>query len=224
MPARELVIFDWDGTLINSGARIVSAVRSAIRASGLPERDEESIRAIIGLGMQEAVAALYPDSPATARSRLLSVYTETFARAMAEVPAPLFPGATDTLDRLDAAGCLLAVATGKSRGGLQRDLERVGLGGRFLCTRTVDECPSKPHPAMVEEILRDCGAEPGSALVVGDTLFDLEMAANARVDALGVSWGAHPVEQLERMRPLGILQDFRELDQWALGRPMAVSD
>jgi phosphoglycolate phosphatase len=215
MPARELVIFDWDGTLMDSGARIVAAVQSAIDASGLPARDEAMIRAIIGLGMHEAVAALYPDAPDAARERLRSVY-ETFTRAVAEVPAALFPGATEALDRLEAAGCLLAVATGKSRGGLHRDLDRAGLHGRFVSIRTVDECPSKPHPAMVEEILHECGMEADSALVVGDTLFDLEMAANAGVGAIAVSWGAHPVERLQSRRPLGILGDFAELDRWVL--------
>lgn len=217
MPARELVIFDWDGTLMDSGARIVAAIRTAIDASGLPTRDDEAIRGIIGLGMHEAVAVLYPEAPDAARERLLAVYAEAFARAVAEVPAALFPGAAAALARLEAAGCLLAVATGKSRGGLHRDLERAGLHGRFATTRTVDECPSKPHPAMVEEILHECGMEADSALVVGDTLFDLEMASNAGVSAVGVSWGAHPVERLESGRPLGILGDFAELDRWVLG-------
>jgi len=216
MPARELVIFDWDGTLMDSGARIVAAVQSAIDASGLPERDAATIRGIIGLGMQEAVAALYPEAPDAARERLRTVYTEAFARAVADVPAELFPGATEAMARLEAAGCLLAIATGKSRSGLHRDLERAGLQGRFVTTRTVDECPSKPHPAMVREILHECGMEADSALVVGDTLFDLEMATNAGVGAVGVSWGAHPVEQLESRRPLGILGDFGELDRWVL--------
>lgn len=214
MPARELVVFDWDGTLMDSGARIVAAVQSAITASGLPERDPEAIRGIIGLGLHEAVAALYPDAPDEARALLTRTYSESFARAVAEVPASLFPGAVEVLDRLDSAGCLLAVATGKSRGGLHRDMDRAGLSGRFVSTRTVDECPSKPHPAMLQEILFECGVGADAALVVGDTLFDLEMAANAGVDALGVTWGAHPVERLVAAGPRGILNDFEELDRW----------
>lgn len=221
---RELVIFDWDGTLMDSGARIVAAIQAAIADSGLPERDPETIRGIIGLGMNEAVAMLYPDARAAARARLMAVYTEAFARAVAEVPATLFAGAIETLARLESAGCLLAIATGKSRHGLHRDLERCGLGGRFVSTRTVDECPSKPHPAMVEEILRECGMEADAALVVGDTLFDLEMAANAGVDAVGVSWGAHPAGRLQTLRPLGILDDFRELDGWVHGKWPAETD
>lgn len=218
---RELVIFDWDGTLMDSGARIVAAIQAAIADSGLPERDPETIRGIIGLGMNEAIAALYPQAPAAARARLKSVYTEAFARAVAEVPSTLFAGAVETLARLESAGCLLAIATGKSRHGLHRDLERCGLGGRFVSTRTVDECPSKPHPAMVEEILHECGMQADSALVVGDTLFDLEMAAHAGVDAVAVAWGAHPVDRLKAARPLDILENFGELDRWVQARHRA---
>lgn len=214
MAARELVIFDWDGTLMDSAARIVAGVQAAIAASGLPPRDAESIRAIIGLGLDEAIATLYPETPDSARLHLIRAYRESFPAAAAEVPSRLFPGAVEALDRLEQAGCLLAVATGKSRRGLQAELERAGLVRRFASTRTVDECPSKPHPAMVEEILAECGADAGSALVVGDTLFDLEMAANAGVAAVGVAWGAHPPARLASARPLGILDDFAGLDRW----------
>lgn len=221
MTARELIVFDWDGTLMNSTARIVTAVQAAIAFTGLPERAPEEIRAIIGLGLREAVEVLYPEQPEEARQRLARCYGEAFVQTAARAPAELFPGAVNVLQRLERAGFLLAIATGKSRAGLQRDLEQTGIGGHFVSLRTVDECPSKPDPAMVEEVMRECGVDADATLVVGDTLFDLEMAANAGVDAVGVGWGAHPPERLRQARPLHVVHDFQEFGRWieAAGRP-----
>lgn len=143
MSARRLVVFDWDGTLMDSAARIIEAVRAAAAASGLEPRSDAEIREVIGLGMVEAVAQLYPDMPADACRRLATAYREAFGHAVAERPAALFPQAAETLARLEAAGYLLAVATGKSRAGLERDLEHAGVRGRFAASRTADECGSK---------------------------------------------------------------------------------
>lgn len=214
MRSRELIVFDWDGTLMDSTARIVTAVRTAIATSGLPERTSEQIRGIIGLGLHEAVEVLYPEAAEEARRRLARVYGETFVQTAAHVPAELFPGAVQVLQRLEQSGCLLAIATGKSRAGLQRDLDQTGIGGHFASLRTVDECPSKPDPAMLEELMRECAVEAHGTLVVGDTLFDLEMAANAGVDAVGVGWGAHPPGRLRQANPLHVVCDFDELDRW----------
>lgn len=214
MRRRELIVFDWDGTLMDSTARIVAAVQAAIAATGLPARAPEEIRAIIGLGLGEAVAVLYPEQAEEARRRLARCYGEAFVQTAARTPAELFPGARRVLQRLERAGCLLAIATGKSRAGLLRDLEQTGVGRHFASVRTVDECASKPDPAMVEEVMRECGVDADGTLVVGDTLFDLEMAANAGVDAVGVGWGAHPPERLLQARPLDVVYDFDELDRW----------
>lgn len=214
MRPRELIVFDWDGTLMDSTARIVTAVQAAIAVTGLPERAPAEIRAIIGLGLNEAVAVLYPDAAEEARRRLARIYGEAFVQTAARTPAELFPGAARVLQRLERAGCLLAVATGKSRAGLQRDLEQTGVGGHFVSLRTVDECPSKPDPAMLEEVMNECGVDARGTLVVGDTLFDLEMAANAGVDAVGVGWGAHSPERLLQAQPLNVVHDFDELDRW----------
>jgi len=208
MSGFRVLVFDWDGTLIDSAARIVEAVHAAIGASGLDSRDDAQIRETIGLGMPEAVAALYPDEPATARERLAAAYREAFVRAAAERPASLFPGAAGALARLDGCGYLLAVATGKSRAGLRRELGRAGLAERFVITRTADECGSKPHPRMLHEILDHCGADPAEALMVGDTLFDMEMAAHAGVPSLGVSWGAHDAERLAGAATEGLVATF----------------
>lgn len=215
-PKYTLVVFDWDGTLLDSAGRIVATVREAITASGLPPRSPGQIRATIGLGLHEAAQALYPELSTAERQRLTGGYREAFVRTAGHGPAELFAGAEAALDRLERAGCLLAIATGKSRAGLRRDLDQAGLGHRFVGARTVDDCPSKPHPAMVEELVRHCGLAAADTLVVGDTLFDLEMAANAGVDALAVSWGAHPPERLAQARPRGILERFEELDRWVL--------
>lgn len=214
MRQRELIVFDWDGTLMDSTARIVTAVQAAIATSGLPERTPEEIRAIIGLGLDEAVEVLYPDAAEEARRRLARIYGEVFVQAVVSTPAELFPGATGVLQRLERSSCLLAIATGKSRAGLQRDLDQTGVGEYFVSLRTVDECPSKPDPSMLEQVMSECGVEPRGTLVVGDTLFDLEMAANAGVDALGVGWGAHPPERLLQAHPLDVVHDFDELDRW----------
>lgn len=214
MRSRELIVFDWDGTLMDSTARIVTAVQAAIATSGLPERAPGEIRSIIGLGLNEAVEELYPDTADEARRRLARIYGETFVQTAARTPAELFPGALRVLQRLGRAGCLLAVATGKSRAGLQRDLEQTGIGEYFVSLRTVDECPSKPDPAMLEDVMNECGVDADGTLVVGDTLFDLEMAANAGVDAVGVGWGAHSPERLLQACPLDVVHDFDELDRW----------
>jgi phosphoglycolate phosphatase len=214
MRSRELIVFDWDGTLMDSTARIVTAVQAAIATSGLPERAPGEIRSIIGLGLNEAVEVLYPDTADEARRRLARIYGETFVQTAARTPAELFPGALRVLQRLERAGRLLAVATGKSRAGLQRDLEQTGIGEYFVSLRTVDECPSKPDPAMLEDVMNECGVDADGTLVVGDTLFDLEMAANAGVDAVGVGWGAHSPERLLQARPLDVVHDFDELDRW----------
>ena len=210
----ELVVFDWDGTLMDSAARIVDAVRAAIAASGLEARSEAEIREVIGLGMEEAVAALYPGTAAAARVRLARAYREAFARAVAERPAELFAGVEATLERLEAAGYLLAVATGKSRSGLQRDLARAGVAHRFVASRTADECGSKPGPRMLEELLAELGVAPGAALMVGDTLFDLQMARHAGVPAVAVSWGVHDAERLRAAGPEHLIRDIAELPPW----------
>ena len=214
----QLVVFDWDGTLMDSEARIVAAVRSAIECADLEPRSDQAIREIIGLGLPEAVRALYPEEPEQARTRLAATYRQAFGRAIAERPAELFPHARETLEALEAAGYLLAVATGKSRAGLQRDLDLTGLHTRFVATRTADECGSKPHPRMLRELLDELGLEPSAALMVGDTLFDLEMAHNAGVPAAAAGWGVHAADRLRAASPEVLLDTLGELPEWLARR------
>jgi phosphoglycolate phosphatase len=211
MSRTELIILDWDGTLIDSSARIVEAVQSAVQIAGLPERDPQAIRQVIGLGMDEAIATLYPDLATEDRQRLMAVYREAFAEAVANRPAPLFAGVAPTLSELEQRGYLLAIATGKSRSGLHRDLAATGVFDRFVAARTVDECPSKPDPAMVNELLRELALPPAAALMVGDTVFDLEMARSAGLASIAVTWGAHDASQLEQGRPQACIERIGEL-------------
>jgi len=224
MEAPELVIFDWDGTLIDSSGLIVESVQAAIAATGLPERSDEAIRQIIGLGMGEAMAALYPDAAGEAQQRLAQYYRESFSRLMATQPAPLFPGVRDLLERLDTAGYLLAIATGKSRSGLLRDLRASGVGQRFVASRTVDECGSKPSPAMVEALLAEFAIAPERALMVGDTVFDLQMARSAGVPAVGVTWGNHGRDQLQAAAPCRLVDSVDELTAYLDRRRSALPE
>ncbi len=136
----------------------------------------------------------------------------------ATTPVALFPGTGPALARLEAAGLLPGIATGKSRRGLRRELRETGLRDRFAAVRTVDECPSKPHPAVIEELMHECGTTARETLVVGDTLFDLEMAGNAGVDAIAVGWSAQPPRRLAGAGARAVLDDFEELDRWIAGR------
>ncbi len=224
MQTPELVIFDWDGTLIDSSGLIIESVRAAIEATGLPERSDESIRQIIGLGMVEAMAALYPEAPAAAQQRLAQHYRESFSRTMAARPTPLFDGARELLARLQASGLLLAIATGKSRSGLLRDLRASGVEDRIVASRTVDECDSKPSPAMLEALLAEFGGAPERALMVGDTVFDLQMARAAGVPAIGVTWGVHESDQLRRAAPHQLVDSIDELQGYLERARFALRD
>lgn len=211
-----LVVFDWDGTLMDSAGRIVHAIRAAAATAGLPARKEAVIRDFIGLGMAEAADRLYPGMPAADHACLAAACRDRYVRALADRPASLFDGVPTVLDELAAAGFLLAVATGKSRSGLQRDLADTAIGDHFVTTRTVSECGSKPSPQMVEDILDELGVRADEAIVVGDSLYDLQMAANAGVDALAVTWGVHDRERLADGTPLGWLDHIDQLPGWLL--------
>lgn len=208
-----LLVFDWDGTLMDSEARIVACMQAAMRALDLEPMGAESIRRIIGLGIGEAVRALYPQADAGFVARFADAYRVAFMEA-SSVPQALFPGVEGVLGELEAAGYLLAVATGKGRSGLDRGLRESGLGARFHATRCADESRSKPHPAMLEELMERCGVSPRETLMIGDTTFDLDMARNAGASAVGVSYGVHPVEHLLGCEPLTILHAITDLPVW----------
>jgi phosphoglycolate phosphatase len=209
----KLVVFDWDGTLMDSTDRIVSSFRSAMREVGLPLLDDGTIRSIIGLGLSEAVAALYPEADAHARQRLAAAYSQHYL-GLDPTPIRLYAGAEDLLSDLAERGFWLAVATGKSRRGLDKVLAETGFGRYFFATRCAEETASKPDPLMLRELMFEAGAEPSETLMVGDTWFDLEMARQARVPAVGLAHGAHGREQLDACAPLAIFDDLPALGSW----------
>ncbi|MGO3028499.1 HAD-IA family hydrolase [Pseudomonas helleri] len=212
----KLLIFDWDGTLADSVGRIVTAMRIAAQRTGRPERDEASIRGIIGLGLPEAILTLYPGMEKPEMVVFRQHYADVYI-AMDEQPSPLFAGVADTLEAFRADGYRLAVATGKARRGLDRVLKVHGWERFFDVTRAADETASKPDPLMLNQILAHCDVPPSQALMVGDASFDLLMARNAGIDSVAVSYGAQPVELLLTFKPRLAIDKFPELRTW-LGR------
>jgi phosphoglycolate phosphatase len=188
----------------------VSCLRAAAIDVGLPDRNDAVFGDVIGLGLPQAIERLYPGLDISMTRRYRDRYAECFVLADAE-PSGFFPGAMETLLELRQRGHVLAVATGKSRRGLDRVLGRLGLDEFFDATRCADETASKPDPRMVHEILLQLGYGGDDAVVVGDTEYDLEMAARAGVASIGVSYGAHAVERLRRHGPVRIIDSLREL-------------
>lgn len=209
-----LLIFDWDGTLMDSADAIVSAIQAACRDLDIEQPSDERSRHIIGLGLNEALTALLPDLHEADYPRLVDRYRFHFLSRDHELP--LFPGVREGIATLAATGFMLAVATGKSRRGLDRAFQHSGLGDLFQGSRCADESFSKPHPGMVEELMDEFGVTPQQTLVIGDTTHDLKMAANAGVASLAVAYGAHPKEQLLALSPLACADDFSEVNQWLL--------
>jgi len=209
----QLIVFDWDGTLMDSESKIVNCLRAAARDVGVADPGAAAIRHIIGLGLNEAMAALFPDASASLRAALVDHYRQHFLE-LDHTAMPLFPGVVEGLEALSSQGYLLAVATGKARRGLNRVLDQTGLHPMFVASRCADETFSKPHPQMLEEILDLTGVEAHQAIMVGDTVYDMQMAGNARVPGLAVSYGVHPREQLLQSGALACLDSFREVCAW----------
>ena len=208
-----LVVFDWDGTLMDSVGSIVACTQAAVADLGWGPVSSESIRGSVGLGLREAMLSLLPAAQHGDYERLLERYRAHWLGGLREQPF-LFPGVEPMLARLEAAGLLLAVATGKSRRGLDHALEQSSLAGRFHATRTADEALSKPHPQMLLDILAELGVGAGEAVVVGDTTYDLDMARNAGTAAVAVLSGTQPREELARSGPLALLDRVAELPAW----------
>jgi phosphoglycolate phosphatase len=208
----DILIFDWDGTLMDSTAWIVECMRQGIAETGLPARSENEIRGIIGLGLFEAVRDLFPEAESHEVQAICNAYRAHFFAA--DEPCTLFPKVEEVLEELANLGYWMAVATGKSRHGLDKVLQETGLGRAFPVTRTADETLSKPHPRMLEEIVTDFDSQVSRCLMIGDSLFDIQMAGNAGMDALGVSWGVQEAEQLLSLEPLAVINEIDELPIW----------
>ena len=208
-----LIVFDWDGTLMDSEARIVACMRAAIADLELAERDSAAIRNIIGLGLSEAICALYPEADADLVGKMFERYRHHYLGGN-PTGSELFSGARAVLEELQEAGYFLAVATGKGRVGLDQALAETGLEGFFHYTRCADEAFSKPHPQMLLDVMDFIGAEPARTLMIGDTEYDMLLARNAGTASLGVSYGVHEVERLLQHDPLGIIDSITELGNW----------
>lgn len=209
----ELIVFDWDGTLMDSTGAIVRAAERAIEDLRLPRLPPESIREIIGLGLRESWDALFPGRGFDGYRDFVERYRDHFVNRERAGIRP-YPGVGRLVENLHRRGVRLAVATGKSRRGLDRDLEETGFGRFFEHSVTSDEARSKPHPEMLIRIMSQLGVEADRTLMVGDTEFDLHMARDAAVSAVAVTWGAHDRERLLANDPIACLDDLDELAPW----------
>jgi phosphoglycolate phosphatase len=213
MPRRfRAIVFDWDGTLVDSTALIAGALRNACAAIGCPVPSETDARFVIGLGLADALAHVAPGLDAHEQRALLGHYRTHYLDGEAAIP--LFDGAYAMLEELDAAGFLLGVATGKTRVGLDRALAAKGLAGRFHATRCADEGFPKPHPDMLRVVMDRLAVQPAETLMIGDTTHDLDLARNAGAHAVAVAYGAHDVEGLRSRSPLALVHSLAELRQW----------
>ena len=210
----DLLVFDWDGTLMDSAAAITASLRAACRDLDLAVPSEEQARYVIGLGLHDAMSHILPGLDAALYPRVVERYRVHYLRL--DAGTALFPGAAETIAALRDSGFLLAVATGKSRRGLDRALSATGLERYFHATRCADEGPSKPHPGMLQGLMEGLGVENERTLMIGDTTHDMEMARAAGVPRLGVAYGAHAREALLGCEPLACVDDFESLRQWLL--------
>jgi len=210
-----LIVFDWDGTLADSRNHIVAAMQRAINELKLPTATEDECASKIGLSLIGAAQSLFPDLDTEEAGKFCEVYSRHFLELGQDTyRLELFDGVAETLEALASKGYPLAVATGKSRRGLERVLGETGLKDAFVATRTADETASKPHPRMLLELLEQTGKGNHEAVMVGDTSYDLEMAQRAGVTGIGVSYGVHNENELIRYQPVAILEELPELLDW----------
>lgn len=209
----KLLIFDWDGTIINSESRIISSMQSAAKECGFEIPGDEQVRNIIGLGLPEALRLLIKGIDEVGIERMRASYGHYFMSADS-TPSPLFPGVQHSLESMHRKGMRMAVATGKSRKGLSRAFVDTGLAYLFEASRCADETTSKPDPHMLEELVEETGVQPSEALMIGDTEYDLEMGKRAGMDVLAVSYGAHHIDRLKGYEPVLEVDHFPDIEKW----------
>ena len=209
-----LIIFDCDGTLVDSQHLIVAAMEMAFKSVNLAPPERDAILGIVGLSLPEAIGRLTQGADEAAITQIRQNYSEAFG-VLRQDPVhaePMYDGARDAIIQLASnESTQLGIATGKSRRGVDRMLERFELSPYFVTIQTADVAPSKPHPGMIERALAETGASSTDAVMIGDTTFDMEMANNAGVKAIGVSWGYHPVQLLENEGVHGIADNYAQL-------------
>lgn len=211
----KLAVFDCDGTLVDGQARVCDTMEQAFLEAGLPAPDRNEVRRSVGLSLPVAIRHIAPELDPEMNARLVQAYKEGFFARRQEglVDEPLYEGIRELLIGMADAGWLLAVATGKSDRGLNACLERNDLTDLFVSLQTADRHPSKPHTAMLEAALFEAGVAPGAAVMVGDTTFDILMARDAGVRALGVAWGYHTPDELRRAGAEAVAQHPKELEK-----------
>ncbi len=208
----DLIVFDWDGTLMDSTSTIVKCIQAAARDLGLPVPNNKAASYVIGLGLQDAMQAAIPDLDPVQYPRMVERYRYHYLGQDHELT--LFDGVREMLEELAQDGYFLAVATGKSRVGLNRAMNAARLLSRFDATRCADETFSKPHPAMLQELTRELGQDMKRTLMIGDTTHDLQMAINAGAGGVGVRYGAHSASELSALQPLFLAGSVAELHAW----------
>jgi len=214
MASRKLVVFDCDGTLVDSQHMIVAAVRHAFQEHSLPDLPRNAILSIVGLSLEEAISKLLPKEDASTRTLVKESYRQAFfhLRQEPDLHEPLFPGTLEVLSALAARDdVLLGVATGKSQRGLTSILELHGLKDMFVTLQTADGHPSKPHPSMLLKAMEETGIAPQDTAIIGDTSYDMVMGVGAGALPIGVSWGYHEVEELMQHGAVSVLDTFDEL-------------
>lgn len=205
------IVFDWDGTLMDSEAQIVSCLHAAIADLQLEPMDDDTVKNVIGLGLKEAIDVLVPGRDDRFQQAFVDYYREHWFKSES---SSLFEGVRESLEALRQRDIVLGVATGKARRGLDRVLKDTGLGSYFDATRCADEAPSKPHPQMLLELMDVLGMKPQQTVMVGDTEYDMEMATNAGAAKIAVSSGVHSEERLQRHSPLVCLDRIRDMPAW----------
>lgn len=215
MPKRfDFLVFDWDGTLMDSAEAIVEALQAACCDLALPVPTSDNARYIIGMSLGDALAHILPDLDPAEHPRVAERYRHHFL--LRDRETRLFPGAAETIRELHGAGFLLGIATGKSRRGLDRAIEATGLAAYFRATQCADEGYCKPHPGMLTELMSQAGAHPDRTLMIGDTSHDMAMARNAGVARVGVGYGAHVKQALLEYEPLVCVDAISELRAWLM--------
>jgi len=207
------IIFDWDGTLMDSTARIVSAMQATAREAKLVEPSEKLVKSIIGLSMQAVMDKLFPQADEKLRQELFEIYRYQYVEGD-PTPSPLFTEAKSLLNWLKEKGIVVAIATGKARAGLDRVLNEVGLLDFFDYSICADEAQSKPHPEMITSLLNQSGISASETLIIGDSVHDLKMANNATVDCVGVTSGANNFTELAEFQPVVTLERVCYLQSW----------
>lgn len=208
----DLVVFDWDGTLMDSTGAIVKAIQAAARDIGVAPPEADRARYVIGLGLREALQHAVPELDASRYDDMINAYRHHYLSGDHELT--LYSGVEDLLRGLQIEDRWLAVATGKSRVGLNRALTHSGLGAYFDITRTADETRGKPDPQMLHEIMDHFAVDPERTLMIGDTTHDLQMALNAGAHGLAITHGAHPVDALRSCQPVGVVDSISDLSDW----------